>query len=66
MAENVDNLILEQLKLIRADISEVKDRLGNVETSQTSVEGMLFGLAGYIRGIDVRVEHIEQKLGIDQ
>lgn len=65
MAENVDNIIIEQLRLIRTDLSEVKERLGNVETSTKSLEGIMFGLAGYIRGIDERVEHIEEKLGID-
>jgi hypothetical protein len=29
------------------------------------VEGILFGLGGYVRGIDKRVEHIEEKLGIE-
>ena len=65
MAEGVDHIILEQLRLIRDDLSEVKTRLGNVETSQKSLKGMMFGLAGYIRGIDERVEHIEAKLGIE-
>ena len=66
MAENVDSLILEQLKNIRSDLSIMKDSLENVETSQRSLEGMMFGLAGYIRGIDTRVEHIERKLGIEE
>jgi hypothetical protein len=30
-----------------------------------STEGVLFGLGGYIRSIDERVEHIEKKLGIE-
>jgi hypothetical protein len=30
-----------------------------------STEGVLFGLGGYVRSIDERVEHIEKKLGID-
>ena len=65
MAENIDSIVLEQLRLIREDLAEVKDRLGNVEVSQRSLEGMMFGPAGYIRGIDARVEHIEQKLGVE-
>ena len=66
MEENVDNLILEQLKAIRADLSDVKGRLENVEVSQRSMEGMMTSMFGYMRNIDLRVEHIEEKLEIDQ
>ena len=66
MAENVDNLILEQLRLIRQDLGEVKDRMGNLETGLKSVEGVLFGLAGYVRDIDIRVEHLETAMGVAQ
>ena len=66
MAESADNMVLEQLRLIRQDLSEIKDRMGNLETGQKSVEGVLFGLAGYVRDIDIRVEHLETAMGIPQ
>jgi len=63
MSDNIDSLILEQLKAIRADLGQVKSDMEDLKTSQKSVEGMIFGLAGYMRDIDQRVEHIEEKLG---
>ncbi|MCB1342041.1 MAG: hypothetical protein KDK24_13445 [Pseudooceanicola sp.] len=63
MNDNVENIILEQLKAIRSDLSEVKGKLEHVETSQKSLEGMMFGPAGYFRDIDMRVENIETRLG---
>jgi len=74
--ENVENLVLEQLRLIRADIQGLDDKLSaridgleakvdNLAVRAQSTEGVLFGLGGYVRSIDERVEHIEVKLGIE-
>jgi len=76
MAENVNNLVLEQLRLIRADIQALDEKLsGRIDRLEAKVddlasraqstEGILFGLGGYVRSIDERVEHIEAKLGIE-
>jgi tetrahydromethanopterin S-methyltransferase subunit G len=72
MAENVDSLVLEQLRLIREDFRRMDKRFDDLEAKvdelgirAQSTEGVLFGLGGYIRSIDQRVEHIEQKLGIE-
>jgi hypothetical protein len=76
MNENVENLVLEQLRLIRADIQGLDDKLSaridgleakvdNLAVRAQSTEGVLFGLGGYVRSIDERVEHIEAKLGIE-
>jgi len=76
MNENVENLVLEQLRLIRSDIQRLDDKLSaridgleakvdNLAVRAQSTEGVLFGLGGYVRSIDERVEHIEAKLGID-
>ena len=75
MAESVDNLVLEQSRLIREDIRQFKSdmtiqikavetKVGELSMRMQSVEGVMFGLGGYIRSIDERVEHIETKLGI--
>jgi tetrahydromethanopterin S-methyltransferase subunit G len=72
MAENVDNIVLEQLRLIREDFKRMDKRFDDLEAKvdelgvrAQSTEGVLFGLGGYIRSIDERVEHIEKKLGIE-
>jgi hypothetical protein len=76
MAENVDSLVLEQLRLIRSDIQSLDEKLsGRIDRLEAKVddlairaqstEGVLFGLGGYVRSIDERVEHIEKKLGIE-
>jgi tetrahydromethanopterin S-methyltransferase subunit G len=72
VTENVENLILEQLPLIREDFRRMDKRFDDLEAKvdelgvrSQSTEGVLFGLGGYIRSIDERVEHIEQKLGLD-
>jgi tetrahydromethanopterin S-methyltransferase subunit G len=72
MTPNVDNLVLEQLRLIREDFKRMDKRFDDLEAKvdelgvrAQSTEGVLFGLGGYIRSIDERVEHIEKKLGIE-
>lgn len=72
MAENVNSLVLEQLRLIRDDFKRMDKRFDDLEAKvdelgvrAQSTEGVLFGLGGYIRSIDERVEHIEKKLGIE-
>ena len=72
MAENVNSLVLEQLRLIRDDFKRMDKRFDDLESKvdelgvrAQSTEGVLFGLGGYIRSIDERVEHIEKKLGIE-
>ena len=72
MTPNVDNLVLEQLRLIREYFKRMDKRFDDLEAKvdvlgvrAQSTEGVLFGLGGYIRSIDERVEHIEKKLGIE-
>jgi hypothetical protein len=73
MTDNVNSLVLEQLRLIREDFrrmdarfDDLSDKVDDLGVKVRSVEGVLFGLGGYIRSIDERVEHIEQKLGIGE
>ncbi|MES2665974.1 MAG: hypothetical protein V4712_07735 [Pseudomonadota bacterium] len=74
MVENVNNLVLEQLRLIREDIgtlrsdlaqfkTEVRGDLSEVHSDLLAQKTMIFGLAGVIGQIDQRVEHLETKLG---
>lgn len=77
MNGKVETLILEQLRLIRDDMakiqsriyggfSELSGRLEAVETDMQSVQGILFSLGGYIRGLDQHVGHIEAEFGIEE
>ena len=70
MAE-VDNLVLEQLRLIRDRLGSIESTLGtmtermdDLKIGQEGQTGMLVALARYIHSIDGRVEHVEEKLGI--
>ena len=44
MAENIDSLVLEQLRAIRADIGGVKDDTREIKSRLTSVEQGIAGL----------------------
>ena len=69
MADSVDNLVLEQLRLIRSDIQKLDEKLsGRIDGLEAKVDGntgILVALGRYLHDIDERVEHIEQKLGIE-
>jgi hypothetical protein len=75
MAENVDNIVLEQLRLIREDLKRMDTRFDALEAKmalefgevKTELHGhtmMIFGLSNVIGQIDKRVEHVEEKLGM--
>ena len=64
MNETVENLILEQLRAIRADMSDVKDRLETVEAKMDGMTVILVNFGKNIHDLDERVERIEEKLGI--
>ncbi len=66
----MDNLVLEQLRLIREKLGQVEGRLGDIEekiddlkTGQSGLTAIVIGLGHYIHSIDERVEHLEQKIG---
>lgn len=69
MTAGIENLILEHLGGSRADLSEVKDRIGSVELRLSAVEqtlGSLYALSGSDResldSLTRRVERIERRL----
>ena len=70
MAGNVDNMVLVQLREMRDEMrtgfSQVNDRLDNLEAGQQALQGVLFGLGRSVQLPETRVEHIEEKLGIEQ
>ena len=75
MVENVESLVLEQLRLIREDLgslrsdfstfkSEVRSEFKDVKTEIHGNTMMIFGLSNVIGQIDKRVEHVEEILGV--
>jgi hypothetical protein len=70
MAENVDSIILEQLRLIRAELGELRQDLAefkaDVKGDFLAEKTMIFGLAGVIGQIDGRVENLETAIGAKQ
>jgi ketol-acid reductoisomerase len=76
MTDNVENLILEPLRLIREDIGAIRrdmgqlrtdfrDEIADVGTDLMGQRAILVGFGKYLGAIDQRVEHIEEKLGIE-
>jgi hypothetical protein len=74
VASSVDNLVLEQLRLIREELGELrgdlasfktetKENFGTIHSDLLGQQTMMFGLASVIGQIDKRVEHLEQKIG---
>ena len=73
MNENVENLILVQLREIRAEMSEmrgdigglrsdiagVRSELGDVEQKVDGLSTILMLLTGHVHGIELRVEALE-------
>ena len=78
MADNVENLILEHLRLIRTDIGGIREGVREIKQRLTSLESALAGLrrdnvnlygdvidqqSRYDRLVE-RVERIERRLGL--
>jgi len=65
MTDNVENLILEQLRAIRSTLSDHGDRLNRMELRLSAIEqtlGSLYALSGSDRETINRVERIERRL----
>ena len=77
MAEEPENPVLQQLRLIREETGEMRgdirrleariDALGvrveNLETRMTGISLMMTTLFGAVRNLDHRVERLEAKIG---
>ena len=72
MADNVTNeLILEHLKAMRSEMSDMRSRLSSVESEMRAVKGHLavlvqadLGRDERIAGFEVRLERVERRLEI--
>jgi predicted nuclease with TOPRIM domain len=71
MTENTENLVLEHLRAIRADIGDIKDRLTQVELNTAMLGQQLGALTTAVysgknetQDLRRRVERIEQRLNL--
>ncbi|MBB5754646.1 hypothetical protein [Prosthecomicrobium pneumaticum] len=69
MNENVENLVLEHLRIIRADLSSMKDELSGARAELLIIRQHMAGLSGgqtlhdfEIAGLKVRPDRIEKRL----
>ena len=60
---DADNLVLQQLRLIRDDIAKLREEIADVKGTQQGQTGILISLGHYIHSIDDRVERLEAKIG---
>ena len=65
MAE-IESITVELLREIRAELREVNSKIDDLKIGQNSHTGILMALGGYIRNIDLRVEHLETAIGVSQ
>lgn len=71
MTSDAENLILEEVRAIRAgqerlgqDMNEVKERFGIIEQQIASLHTQYANLSTRIDRLEVRIERIEKRLGL--
>ena len=63
MTDDANNLILTQLRAIRDDISDVKNRLANIEATQATTLQHIGHMAGTIAQVQVGIDRQATRLG---
>ena len=63
MTDDTNNLVLTQLRAIRDDISDVKNRLANIEASQATTLQHLGHMASTIAQVQVGIDRQAARLG---
>jgi hypothetical protein len=67
MAENVDNLIIAQLRAIRDDIRKLDGKIDEVNENLTTridaLQGITIGPGHYVHALDDRIGALEEKIG---
>ena len=63
MTDDANNLILTQLSAMRDDISDVKNRLANIEATQATTLQHLGHMAGSIAQVQVGIDRQATRLG---
>lgn len=71
MTDNIDNLVLEHLRALRTDMSDIKQRLSGLELQMAAMGQQLAGLTTAVYGgksdmeaFRHRLEHIERRLDL--
>ena len=69
MADNVENLMLEHLRAIRADMSSLKDEMSGMRSEMVAIRHHMAGLMnsqlaidGEIATLKVRLDRVEKRL----
>lgn len=62
MAEATDNLVLEQQRLMRAQLDRMDDGIQDIERRMTSLELQVSTLHGDFAGQSMRIDRIEERL----
>ena len=63
MTDNVENLILTQLRALRDDFTDVKNRLANIEAIQATTLQHLGHMAGTVAQVQVSIDRQAARLG---
>lgn len=71
MTENIESLVLEHLRAIRADLADLRERMASVELQLSAMGQQLAGLTTAVYGsksdhenLRRRVERIERRLDL--
>lgn len=62
MTTDTDNLVLEHLRAIRSDISDIKNRLTGVEVQLSAMGQQLAGLTAAVYGSKGDIDDIKRRL----
>lgn len=62
MSQNVDNMILEQLRAIRADLGELRADVTDIKADMGDVDQKVDGLAVMLTMLAGHVRHVEERL----
>jgi archaellum component FlaC len=63
MSEQTDNLVLEQLRHMRAALERMDDGIQDIKRRMTSLELQVSTLHGDFAGQSMRIDRIEERLG---
>jgi hypothetical protein len=73
MTEEPDNLVLEMLRAIRADIGQIGDRMqrielrfGALETRFGALESRFGIMEERMAGVETRLDRIDKRLGLQE
>jgi hypothetical protein len=62
MAENIDNLVLEQLRAVRQEMSDSRKRDRELLSRLSSIEGLLAVMHADIVRVSTRIDDHEERL----